>query len=137
MMEGFPEELLWKKPAGMASPGFHLEHLSGVLNRLFTYAQGNQLSLQQLADLKAEGEAAEGKSTAALVAAFQQQVDASLQALAGTEAGSLTQVREVGRAKLPSTVLGLLFHAAEHSMRHNGQLLVTVNVLKKGGVESD
>ena len=38
--------------------------------------------------------------------------------------------REVGRAKLPSTVLGLLMHAAEHTMRHTGQLLVTIAVLK-------
>ena len=35
----------------------------------------------------------------------------------------------VGRRKLPSTVLGLLFHAAEHTQRHTGQLLVTVRVL--------
>jgi hypothetical protein len=40
MMDGFPENMLWQKVAGMASPGFHLQHLTGVLDRLFTYASG-------------------------------------------------------------------------------------------------
>ena len=31
MMANFPEEQLWSRPAGVASPGFHLQHLSGVL----------------------------------------------------------------------------------------------------------
>jgi hypothetical protein len=54
-MEGFPEGLLWQKPAGLASPGFHLQHLTGVIDRLFTYAKGERLSEQQLAALAAEG----------------------------------------------------------------------------------
>ena len=36
LMQDFPEEKLWEKPAGVASPGFHLQHLTGVLDRLFT-----------------------------------------------------------------------------------------------------
>jgi hypothetical protein len=40
LLENFPNELLWEKPAGVASTGFHLQHLSGVLDRLFTYARG-------------------------------------------------------------------------------------------------
>src|ERR1700743_2676422 len=55
LMKDFPEELLWEKPAGMASPGFHLQHLSGVLDRLFTYARGEQLTQQQLTYLANEG----------------------------------------------------------------------------------
>src|ERR1700679_551950 len=55
MMEGFPSVLLWEKPAGLASPGFHLQHLAGVLDRLFTYARGEQLAQQQLAYLAGEG----------------------------------------------------------------------------------
>ena len=47
LMIGFPEELLWEKLAGMASPGFHLQHLAGVLDRLFTYARNEQLLEQQ------------------------------------------------------------------------------------------
>ena len=33
-----------------------------------------------------------------------------------------------GGAKLPSTVGGLLFHAAEHTLRHAGQALTTAKL---------
>jgi uncharacterized damage-inducible protein DinB len=62
--------------------------------------------------------------------AFTSQVQRSINALKQTDEKQLTQVRTVGRAALPSTVIGLLVHAAEHTMRHTGQLLVTVSVLK-------
>jgi hypothetical protein len=41
---------------------------------------------------------------------------------------TLAHFREVGRQKLPSTVLGLYVHAAEHTQRHVGQLLVTARI---------
>ncbi len=131
LLQDFPDELLWRQPAGLASPGFHLQHLTGVLDRLLTYAAGKPLSEEQLSYLKSEGSPG-GENTDAndLCAAFSEQVEASLQTLKTFPEASLTEARTVGRAKLPSTVLGLLFHAAEHTMRHTGQLLVTVNVLK-------
>jgi len=131
LMENFPDELLWTKPAGLASPGFHLQHLKGVLDRLFTYAQGQQLSDEQLAALKQEGVPAEGTTTKELLDGFLRQVEQSVAMLKKWPDQSLTEARGVGRAQLPSTVLGLLFHSAEHTMRHTGQLLVTVKVLTK------
>ena len=128
MMMGFPQELLWQRPAGVASPGFHLQHLSGVLDRLFTYATGKSLSVAQLDYLKQEDQSAD-KSVNELLHAFSRQVDAALEQLRTTAEASLTEFRGVGRTKLPSTVLGLLVHAAEHTQRHAGQLLVTVRVL--------
>lgn len=127
-MQHFDDSNLWKKPAGTASPGFHLQHLSGVLVRLFTYARGQALTPEQLSQLKEEGK---GEATASeLVLAFQQQVEKSVEALRAIDPASLLEARKVGRAGLPSTVLGLLFHAAEHTMRHTGQLLVTTKVLR-------
>jgi uncharacterized damage-inducible protein DinB len=126
-MDGFPEELLWERPEGVASPGFHLRHLSGVLDRLFTYARGEGLDQEQLEALKAEGKP--GPRLAELLNKFHRQVDLALRQLETTSEEELTQVRGVGRTRIPSTVLGLLFHAAEHTQRHNGQLLVTVKVL--------
>jgi hypothetical protein len=127
MMADFPEALLWTKPAGLASPGFHLQHLTGVLNRLFTYAKGEQLTAQQLKNLAAESNpSTDGQ---ALVQAFNMQVDLALIQLSNTVETTLTEKREVGRAKLPSTVMGLYIHAAEHTMRHTGQLLVTTKML--------
>lgn len=124
-----PAERLWARPGGVASAGFHLQHLRGVLDRLFTYARGEALSEAQLAALAREGEPpADGGDAAALVAAFARQVDAALAQLRQTAETSLTDARRVGRQQLPSTVQGLLFHAAEHVQRHTGQLLVTVRV---------
>jgi len=128
----FPEELLWEKPAGCASVGFHLQHLTGVLDRLFTYARGEMLTQEQLACLSAEGKSNGGATTLEkLVQAFQGQVEKALQQLKITHEATLTATRSVGRAQLPSTVIGLLVHAAEHTTRHVGQLLVTVKVLKE------
>ena len=128
LMHTFPDSLLWEKPAGLASPAFHLQHLAGVLDRLFTYAKGQALSPQQLDYLKAEGNPT-GVKTETLLQHFNQQVDTALQQLKQTPENTLTEFRGVGRRQLPSTVMGLLFHAAEHTMRHTGQLLVTVRVL--------
>lgn len=128
--DDFPDHLLWEKPADIASPGFHLQHLTGVLDRLFTYAKGEQLTEEQLHYLRNEGSRAdETISKEELLIAFQEQVDKSIAMLKTFPEGTLTQQRGVGRKQLPSTVLGLLFHAAEHTMRHTGQLLVTLKWL--------
>ncbi|WP_375417940.1 DinB family protein [uncultured Hymenobacter sp.] len=127
----FPESLLWQRPAGVASVGFHLQHLAGVLDRLTTYARAEALTAAQLAALAQEDQPAAAATTVAdLVSAFNQQVDKTLSQLKTTPEVGLTQLRGVGRAQLPSTVLGLLFHAAEHTQRHMGQLLVTARVLR-------
>ena len=131
LMAGFPEVFLWVKPAGMAAPAFHLQHLTGILDRLFTYARGEALNDAQLAYLSAEGrETIQESEAEALIQRFNQQVDKALEQLKNTKEDSLTEIRGVGRAQIPSTVIGLLTHAAEHTMRHTGQLLVTVRVLE-------
>jgi uncharacterized damage-inducible protein DinB len=128
IMDGFPENMLWQKVAGMASPGFHLQHLTGVLDRLFTYASGASLDNDQLTYLASEGKN-EVINLSQLINAFNIQVDKAIKQLSQTDAQTLTQKRGVGRAQIPSTVIGLLMHSAEHTMRHTGQLLVTVRVL--------
>ena len=129
-----PEDKLWHKVAGMASPAFHLQHLTGVLDRLFTYAKAASLSEEQLAYLAEEGKETSGVNKDQLLQAFTKQIDTALQQLSITDEQTLTNFRGVGRKQLPSTVMGLLFHAAEHTMRHTGQLLVTVNVLNSATV---
>ncbi len=131
LMEDFPEILLWEKPAGVASPGFHLQHMKGVIDRLLTYADDQMLNADQLQYLKREEQApSPACKTIELVEQFNRQIDKALAQLSATDEASLISARGVGRAQLPSTVLGLLVHAAEHTQRHLGQLLVTVRVLK-------
>lgn len=130
LMRDFPDDKLWDKVAGMASPGFHLQHLTGVLDRLFTYASGEALNEEQLSYLRSEGKpTTKIYTTMELVNNFNRQVELSMAQLSRTDESILTHHRDVGRGKLPSTVIGLYVHSAEHTMRHLGQLIVTVKVL--------
>ncbi|MBO0342215.1 DinB family protein [Flagellimonas profundi] len=126
----FPEEKLWEKPFGRAAVGFHLRHLSGVLDRLLTYAKEESLTEAQFQFLKNEGNGEKAPSLQQLILDFEQKVGEALAYFKTIPETILTEQRFVGRKKLPTTVIGLLFHAAEHSQRHVGQLLVTVSVLK-------
>ena len=131
MMNMFPERLLWERPSGVASPAFHLQHLTGVLDRLFTYARKEQLSSDQLYKLSIEGNQRETSSSMMeLIELFSKRVDLSIRELGEVNIDNLTEVRTVGRKLIPTTLIGLYVHAAEHTMRHIGQLLVTVRVLK-------
>jgi hypothetical protein len=121
-------EELWRRPGGAASAGYHLRHLGASLDRLLTYARGEPLSEAQRTALAEEG--ASGSPAFVLVSAVLAQIDRALEQLRRTPAESLALPREVGRARLPSTVLGLLFHAAEHSSRHAGQLITTLKVIR-------
>jgi len=133
IMAAFPDTLLWQQPAGAASAGFHLQHMTGVLDRLLTYARAEMLSPQQLQYLTAEEHPAkEGTTVEKLVQQFNTQVDLALMQISQTQEKVLFETRGVGRAQIPSTVMGLMVHAAEHTMRHLGQLLVTVKILRAG-----
>ena len=127
-LAAFPDARLWDRPAGVASVGFHLQHLAGVLDRLLTYARGEALDDRQRAALDREGEPEASLTTDALVAAVEAHVEAALVQIRATDEATLLDVRGVGRAQIPSTVLGLLVHAAEHTTRHVGQLLVTARI---------
>ncbi|MBN8782956.1 MAG: DinB family protein [Terrimonas ferruginea] len=129
-MENFRDEWLWIRPAANASVAFHLQHLAGVLDRLYTYASAQPLNEEQLEYLRAEGREEAGVTAEELLSHFSLQVEKSLAYLAGVDEQTLTDIRGVGRQQVPSTVIGLLFHAAEHTTRHTGQLLVTASVVR-------
>lgn len=131
MLATFPENKLWLQPAGVASVAFHLQHIPGVLDRLFTYAEGEQLNVEQLQYLSLEGKEDDNISLLQLLLHFNKQVDDTIKKLELISEETLTDFRPVGRKQFPSTVLGLIFHSAEHTMRHVGQLLVTVKVISQ------
>lgn len=131
LLLNFDENLLWQKPAGLASIGFHLQHLSGVLDRIFTYARQEQLTAQQFVLLDEEKNPPQAfLNLQHLIARFNKQVDIALLQLQNTEVQNLTAVRIMGRKKIATTHIGLLVHAAEHTMRHVGQLLVTIKFVQ-------
>jgi uncharacterized damage-inducible protein DinB len=130
---GLTADQLWARPGGAASVGFHLRHAAGSLDRLFTYARGESLSAEQHAALVTEPHPDLAPNAGPrLLAAFGESVDRALEQLRGTSEAALLEPRGVGRARLPSTVIGLLFHAAEHTQRHAGQIATTVKVLGRG-----
>ena len=130
LTNNFPEKLMWNRPAGVASPAFHLQHLTGVLDRLFTYAKEESLTAVQLHALSIEGDQVNTPYLLnEMVQLFKKQVDISIKELKIVDINTLTQQRTIGRKKIPTTLIGLYTHSAEHTMRHVGQLHVTIKIL--------
>jgi len=120
------------RPAGVASAAFHLRHISGAIDRLFTYARGAALSDQQLAALRTEGDPLDTADAPKWLRVLDSGVEAAVEELRSVDVSTLDDFRGVGRAQLPSTVIGCLVHGAEHAMRHVGQLSVTARIVRAG-----
>jgi len=134
---GLSAAQVWMRPGDAASVGYHARHAMGSLDRLLTYARGAQLDVAQLGALANESRADLDEGIArTLVAEFDAAVDRALAQLRATDESTLLQPREVGRGRLPSTVIGLLFHAAEHTQRHVGQLVTTAKIVRAGGSDA-
>jgi uncharacterized damage-inducible protein DinB len=126
---------LWARPGGAASIGFHLRHVAGSIDRLLTYARGGTLDERQRAVLAAEALPGDPPARAATLAREALgAIDVALSTIRSTPVAALTEPRSVGRAALPSTVLGLLFHVAEHTQRHAGQIVTTARIVRGLGL---
>lgn len=117
-------------PGGAASIGFHIAHINGSLDRLFSYARGEQLTLSQRNYLEHEDAIAHNTGVNELVVAARDRIDHCLEHLTTIPDEKLHEPRPVGRDELPSTVIGLLFHAAEHTTMHVGQIRTTLKVIR-------
>ena len=133
-LDGLDAADLAKRPGNAASIAYHVTHAIGSLDRLFTYARGEALSEEQREYLKSEtGVESRGVDAPVLLGQFNAAVDAALRQLRATNESTLLEPRGVGRAQLPSTVLGLLFHGGEHTVRHTGQVVTTAKIVRAGG----
>jgi hypothetical protein len=130
IVEGLTEEQWNARPGGVASAAFHVRHMAGVIDRLFTYARGHALSPEQLSAIKVEGAQLSTPDVPGILEALAKRVDEAVDELRTIDVTTLGDFRGVGRAQLPSTVIGCLVHGAEHAMRHVGQLSVTVRVVR-------
>lgn len=129
-LAGLTDEQVRKRPAGAAPLAFHVKHAMGSLDRLFTYARGEALSQLQLAALAAEKPMDVSAATPEqLMRDFSAAIDRAMAQLRATRENDLLVGREVGRARLPSNTIGLLFHAAEHTARHVGQVVTTAKIV--------
>ena len=127
---------LWVKPGGAASVAFHLRHIAGSVDRLLTYGRGRQLDDRQREALSAERSMQDPlPELSSLVANVKAAVELALRTFRECDPASLTTPRMVGREALPSTVLGVYFHVAEHTQRHVGQLVTTAKIVRGLGLE--
>jgi len=126
--EGLTDEQLWARPGNIASTGFHIRHIGGSVDRLLSYAEGNQLSETQLAALKREGEP--GASRKDLLAELQMALESAGARVRALDPERLAEARAVGRKRLPTTVIGLVVHIAEHTQRHVGQAVTTAKMVR-------
>jgi hypothetical protein len=128
---GLTDEQLWSRPNGITPLGFHLAHLAGSTLRLLTYAKGEPLSAAQKDFLAYERAVMDTRPPLTdLMRGWHAAVDQAMAQMAATPESTLTDARAVGRAQLPTTVIGAIFHAAEHAARHTGQVVTTAKLIR-------
>jgi hypothetical protein len=126
---GLTDEQVWKQVGGLPPLGFHLRHIAGSVDRLVTYLSGEQLSEEQLLFLRQE-EGTAGPSLHELLQTVDTSLDLAEARVRSINPQTVYDARLVGRRKLPTTVVGLLVHLAEHTQRHLGQAITTAKLLK-------
>ena len=126
--EGLTPEQIWATPYGFGSVGFHIRHIGGSTERLITYMRGEQLSPAQLEFLKNEKNA--GVGAGELLREMNEFFRRAEVVVRGLDPATLKEPREIGRKRLPSTVNGLLVHAAEHVQRHVGQAISAAKLVR-------
>jgi tRNA threonylcarbamoyl adenosine modification protein YjeE len=130
-LHGLTPSQVWTRPGGVASLGFHARHLVGSIDRLLTYARGEALSQGQVEYLRREGVASDPAPTSEVLAAeVAQAIDMAIAQVRASSVDSMFEARAVGRARLPTTVFGLIVHVAEHSARHAGQMTTTARLVR-------
>src|SRR5262245_15841753 len=133
-LRGLTPEQIWTRPANAASIGYHVRHIVGATDRLCTYARGETLSEAQQSARRAEPSTPTTLPDATMLTEeLKRSVATALDQLRRTTPDTLLDVRGVGRQGMPSTVIGLLFHAAEHAARHAGQAITTASIVKEEG----
>jgi len=130
---GLSDAEVHARPLGLPSIAFHLKHLARSTDRLLTYAEGGQLSVDQLALLKAEQNQPlhpEAEPLPALLTEVEGALRAAADRVRGLSMTDLDIPRGVGRKQLPTSIGGALVHVADHTQRHVGQVITTAKVLK-------
>ena len=123
-------EELTARPNNAPSAAFHLRHIAGSINRLLTYSRGEELNGAQFAELKSETADNPDLNAVELTNRAVFEINNALEALKNIDLDNLFAERFVGRNKLPTTIFGLLFHIAEHTARHVGQIVTTAKIVR-------
>src|SRR4051812_25957988 len=125
---GLSDHQTWARPFNLAPVGFEIRHIAGSMDRLTTYALGRPLNEAQLEALKHEMDP--GEPLDSLLSSLAQTMQRAETAIRGIDPASFPEPRKVGRKELPTTVIGLLIHIAEHTQRHVGQTIVIAKLVR-------
>jgi uncharacterized damage-inducible protein DinB len=125
--DGLSDEELHAQPGGIAPVAFHLRHIARSMDRLLTYAEGNQLSPEQLSLMK--GEMGTAGSRNELLAELVVAIAKSGKRIRAFLPEQMEEERSVGKKQLPTSVGGLLVHVADHTQRHVGQAIITAKIV--------
>ena len=126
--DGLATEQLWARLLDLGPVGFHVRHAGRAAERLSVYLKGEQLTEEQLDELKREMEG--GASREELLTDLDSRLRIAETVARGLDPQSWTEPRFVGRKHLPTTVGGLITHIAEHTQRHVGEAIVTAKVVR-------
>jgi uncharacterized damage-inducible protein DinB len=126
--EGLTDAEVHEHPLGLPSVAFHLRHIARSTDRLLSYAEGNQISVEQLTALKAEQSGDE--PLAVLLAEVEASFSNGADRVRVLATANFDTFRGVGRKQLPTSIGGALIHVADHTQRHVGQVVTTAKVLK-------
>jgi uncharacterized damage-inducible protein DinB len=124
---GLTDGELHSRPAGLAPVAFQLRHIAGSVDRLLTYAEGRELTADQMQFLKSESSA--GSTVCGALGEFSESMKVAADRVRRFTPDELELPRGVGRKHLPTTVGGLLVHVADHTQRHVGQAIITAKLL--------
>jgi DinB superfamily len=127
--DGLTDAEIWSRPQGLAPVGFHLRHIAGSVERLTAYIRGRQLTAEQLDAIHHEMDPGPGRSR--LLDEANRALQDSEQVIRSLDPALLAEPRGVGRKQLPTTVIGLVVHLAEHTQRHVGELIITSKLAQR------
>jgi len=119
---------LSRSVAGLATVSFQIRHIAGSIDRLLTYARGEQLTAAQLSALR--DESSTGMSRDALLQLLAATLERAAVTVCELDPGQLNDRREIGRKRIPVPLGTLLVHIAEHTQRHVGEVIVTAKALR-------
>jgi uncharacterized damage-inducible protein DinB len=128
---GLSSDDIWRRVGAVPALGFQLRHIAGSVDRLVTYLCGDQLNPEQIGAMKSEN--VPGTPLEELLAAVNSSLEDAATRVRAIDPASLYEARFVGKKRLPTTVIGLLVHVAEHTQRHLGQAITTAKLLREAG----
>jgi uncharacterized damage-inducible protein DinB len=126
--EALSDAEIHAQPLGLPSIAQQIRHIAGSVDRILTYAEGNQLSADQIAAMKAEASGAE--TLEELLSRMRESLERAAKRVKALATADLGVPRSVGRKQLPTSLGGALIHVADHTQRHVGQVVTTAKVIK-------